>query len=45
MTASLSLSEIPSSAFGSARGTDLQFRLIGPLWLLVAAYRRFSLRY
>lgn len=24
---------------------DLQFLLIGPLWLLAAAYRRFSLRY
>ena len=24
---------------------DLQFLLIGPLWLLAAAYRRFGLRY
>jgi uncharacterized membrane protein YGL010W len=24
---------------------DVQFLLIGPLWLLAAAYRRFSLRY
>jgi uncharacterized membrane protein YGL010W len=24
---------------------DLQFLLIGPLWLLAAAYRRFSVRY
>ena len=24
---------------------DLQFLLIGPLWLLAAAYRRFSLPY